>query len=128
MVGLAGQKNISPATPSVAKRPKQTSSVNLVNSAINAKVSSTPEVVKSSMTQAELLNSEKFTKLDPISKKLGIQFCCLIQVIKLVTGAKKQDEHLLSDIRDFRGLLKKAPPPKKNLVVVSIRITVNCYA
>ena len=33
-------------------------------------------------------------------------------------GVKKQDEHLLSDIRDFRGMLKKAPPPRKNLVVV----------
>lgn len=36
----------------------------------------------------------------------------------MLTDAKKHNDSLLTDIRDFRGILKKAPPPKKNLVVV----------
>ena len=65
------QKNITiPSTPSSAKKPKQTSSVNLVNSAISAKVSSTTDIVKSSVTQAELLNSERLVKSN-IAEKLG---------------------------------------------------------
>ena len=115
---LAGERNISPATPRLGKRPKQTSSVNLVNCAINAKTSSTSDVVKSSVTQAELLNSEKLNKTDPLAKKLGTHLLDGNHICIYCTGVKTHDEHLLSDIRDFRGILKKAPPPKKNLVVV----------
>lgn len=55
--------------------------MNLVNSAINAKVSSTTDVIKSSVTQVELLNSEKLTKSDTIAKKIGIHFPCLAKII-----------------------------------------------
>ena len=78
MQSLVGQKI---STPSLAKRPKQTSSVNLVNSAINAKVSSTTEVIKSSVTQAELLNSEKLIKSDAVVKKIGIQIPHSVEIV-----------------------------------------------
>jgi len=78
------QKHTILGTPIITKKPKQTSSVNLVNNAISAKVSSTTDIVKSSMTQAKLLNSEKLTKPNKIAEKIGtyiFQFTCPVQIL-----------------------------------------------
>lgn len=71
-----------PATPTIAKKPKHTglTSVNLVNSAMNAKATSTSEIVKCSVTQAELENSEKLTKSDAYVKKIGILITYSVEI------------------------------------------------